>query len=105
MTRIIDAAKRGAIVTEGGTRRLVEGGWQLEIRPRNDKPQSKNVEALLRAKGLSPDTYMGRKVTYEYVPEMLSTLLHSGDVTQDELAACKGPESWTVITPKEAVDE
>jgi hypothetical protein len=64
------------------------------------KHNAKTVEALLRAKGLQPDKYMGRKVVYEVDESMLQSLVDIGNITTDELEACRPPLAYNVMTPR-----
>lgn len=91
---------QGTQDAETGTLHLDAGGWKLEARPRSVKHSAKTVEALLRAKGLSPEKYMQRKVVYEVDESMLSSLVDIGNITQDELEACRPPLAYNIMSPR-----
>lgn len=97
-------AANGEIATEAGTRRLRVGNWNLEVRPHNSGYDPKKVEALLRAKRVSLDTYMDPEVKYKVSMPKLMIAVEAGVLTNDELVTCRYNESWTFQQPRRADD-
>lgn len=90
----------GEKTTDAGTLRLNVDGWALEARPQSTNYDAKRLEALLRAKGLSVDTYMTREVSYSVSPDGVARLLADGVATLDELNTTKPEARFNVMRPK-----
>lgn len=91
---------RGKRETDAGTMRLTLGDYKLEIQPMSTALDEKKVEALLRAKGMNPNTHMDTVIKYKVNQGKLDTLVSEGKLSKDELEGCKPAENWKVMTPK-----
>ncbi len=100
---LVDEVTRlGTVTTEKGSRELVVGNKLLAIRPHKTGLDAKRVEALLRAKGLSVDELMDKKVTYILNDTRLASAVDNGELTKDELETCR-PETTWVLQPIKGV--
>jgi hypothetical protein len=80
--------------------KLTVGGYEVSARPRKTGLDAKKLEALLRAKGIDPSSYMTTKVTYEVDPPRAEALVQLGKLTQDELNTCIPPLEYNLMRPK-----
>jgi len=87
---------QGAVTTDNGTRALDVDGIHLEARPRSGGFDDRKIEAMLRAKGLSPEKWMLPTVTYSYDEGMMRQAVTAGSVTTDELEACRKPATFNL---------
>lgn len=102
--RITDLVKKaGHKTSDKGSLKFEDAGWVFELRAKNSGYNSKRVEALLRAKGYSPGTYMQTVITYAVDPDKLVDALHEQVFTKDELATCRYEEAFSVQRPRPVV--
>lgn len=91
----------GEEVSDAGSRRLYAGDLVLEIRPSGGGPNAKRIEALIRAKGYDPATYMDSEVVYKYNEEKFKKL----KLTKEERESCFNERVYAVQSPKLRGDE
>lgn len=90
----------GKNATDAGTKRLVRNGYELEVQPMGGGLTDKQVEALIRAKGIPPLWAMDSTVVYTVNEGKLKDLVAKGKLTEDELETCRAPKGWKVMGPK-----
>ncbi len=90
----------GSPVGEAGSRELAAGDYLLEIRPSGGGVIAKRVEALIRAKGYDPATYMDSQTTYVFNPDKFKKL----KLTDAERESCYSERTYAVQTPKRRED-
>lgn len=105
--RLLDLVlENGEQVTETGTKKLdVDGGWEVEARPRKTGVDGKKLEALLRAKKLDVGKYMIATITYAPNELGVEQLIKEGKVTPEEMATCHHELEYNLMTPKKVSDE
>ena len=100
-SRIIDILEKdGEVVTDKGARSAELNGWHFEMRPQKTGPDSKKVEALLRAKGLSPAEWMDTDLKYKASTEKLAKAVGAGVLSEAEAQTCNYDLHYAVISPK-----
>jgi len=95
----------GMTVTEKGSMRATINGYMLEAQPTRTGYDSKKVEALLRARGIEPETAMDAVVTYKVNEGKLADTVRSGAVSTDEAEATRYDLNYRVMVKKAASDE
>jgi hypothetical protein len=91
---------RGQQVGEGNARALQLGGWEVKMRPYRTGFDPKKLEALLRAMGKNPESFMRTDLTYSIDEGGIKRLIDHKVLTPDELETCRYAESWTLETPE-----
>lgn len=99
------ALEEGTEATEKGTKRVTKDGWTWGVRPWRNTLDDKKVEALLRAKGLSVDTWMDKKVTYAANEDRLKDAVAKKKLTADEMETCRWDYKPVLETPKKVTEE
>lgn len=94
--------ENGETYTEAGSMRAACGGQILTIQPTRTGYDKKKVEALLRAKGQSPQMYMVQEITYSMGDDTIGKILGAQVATPDELNTCKYEVNYKVMQPKNA---
>lgn len=97
--------KEGKQTTEKGSLGLEVGGFKLEARPTRTGYDAQKVEALLRAKELSLDTYMDKDIRYVLNETRLESAVVAGVLSKDEVETCRYEVSYALQTPKKVSAE
>lgn len=90
----------GKIATDKGSMSAEVDGLKLFMKPWRTGYDAKKVEALLRAKGKSPDTRMVQNISYSMPDEGTATFEKLKKELGDELESCRYEETWVVSTPE-----
>jgi hypothetical protein len=99
--RLIAMVKeQGTAVTDKGTMEAIVEGWRFRMKPYRTGIDPKKLEKLIRAKGLNPDNYMSKVISYSFDETGANKLVDTKKMTADELESCHYEESWTVETPE-----
>lgn len=86
----------GKATTEKGSLSAHISGYQVEARPWRTGLEAKKVEALLRAKELSVDTFMDKDIKYLVNETRLASAVDQGYLTNDELDTCRYELSYAL---------
>lgn len=108
---VAEVVANGALREEGKlgrvlTVKLADGREAtLRIDPLSTTPDAKRTENVLRSKGLSPDEWMDREVTYSVNRSKLEMLRANGTISEGEYEAMKPPLVWKLTHQvKESVE-
>jgi hypothetical protein len=93
-------AAEGRAVSEAGTKQLTVGDSILEIQPNGGWIDDKKLEALLRAKHLTPEMGMDVEVKYRKNESKLDELVRTKRLTSEEIDTCRTPIGWKVMKVK-----
>ncbi len=97
---------KGEKVTDKGTLQIsLDNGRVQRAIPTNTKPADRLTERMLRAKGLSIETYMNKVVKYTADERKLQTLLDTEQITTSEFKSCFDDISYRIgaseVTPED----
>lgn len=105
--RVVDfVTKQGHKISDAGSMELDLGNGMVQpLLIQRSGRDPKKVEALLRAKNMSPDTHMDIEVKYKFSEGKAAIMVAQGLITQAELDTCNYEVTYRVNKSKPAKDE
>lgn len=95
----------GHQVTDKGTTEWVVGGYVLRAIPTRTGVDPKKLEARLRAKGREPSLCMDATIAFKVNEGKLAAAVERGDLTAEEVAACKYDLNFRLEAEREKTGE